>query len=309
MTVRELLKFTGFGRVAVIPYRFFGMALPVVLRPFGQAVRWAFTSKEHYNYTYNLTNLNRQYLDSYISVVSGHDLPSIRRYSQELESDLEFREMLIKQTLASRERHNCDADPRFGRRIGWYALVRATRPRVVVETGVDRGLGTAVIAAALRRNAAEGFPGVVYATDIVPDCGHLLVEPYRSYCRILIGDSVESLKGLSEKVDIFIHDSDHRPEYEWAELVAIQPRLHPGSLVLSDNSQQTSKLLEFAQQVDRGFLFFQDAPKDHWWPGDGIGAAFVPGAKTVFQNASSVSTAAAAETSLSRQPCSSSRTS
>jgi predicted O-methyltransferase YrrM len=162
-------------------------------------------------------------------------------------------------------------------------LVRATKPRVIVETGVDRGLGTAVLAAAVLRNEQEGFPGRVYATDSVPDCGHLLVEPYQDRCRILLGDSVETLKKFAEPVDIFLHDSDHRPEYEWAEFMAIQHRLHAGSIVLSDNSQQSSKMREFARRIGKSFLYFQDQPKNHWWPGDGIGAAFVPGVKTVFQ--------------------------
>jgi predicted O-methyltransferase YrrM len=153
-----------------------------------------------------------------------------------------------------------------------------------VETGVDRGLGTAVMAAAMKRNADEGYPGLVYATDIVADCGHLLAEPYKQYCRIQLGDSVETLKKFAQPVDIFLHDSDHRPEYEWAEFVAIEPRLHAGSIVMSDNSQQSPKLREFARRVGRQFLFFQDQPKSHWWPGDGIGAAFVPGVKTVFQD-------------------------
>ena len=52
---------------------------------------------------------------------------------------------------------------------------------------------------------------------------------------------------------------------------------------MSDNSQQTSKMFEFAQKIGKSFLYFQDAPKAHWWPGDGIGAAFVPGTKTEFQ--------------------------
>ena len=53
--------------------------------------------------------------------------------------------------------------------------------------------------------------------------------------------------------------------------------------MLSDNSQQSPKLLEFAEKTGRAFLYFQDAPKDHWWPGDGIGAAFVPGTRTLYQ--------------------------
>lgn len=283
MSLRKIVKYTAFGRILVIPYRFFAVALPYLWRQLGLMVRWTFTSKEHYNHTYHLTELNRHYLDSYISVVSGHDLGIIEKYGKELEDDEELRQLLRARTLASPDRYNSDAEPRYGRRVGWYALVRATKPRVVVETGVDRGLGTAVIAAALKRNTAEGFPGTVHATDIVPECGHLVAESYKAHCRILIGDSVKTLEKFNEPVDIFIHDSDHRAEYEWAEFVAIKRQLHAGSLVLSDNSQCTSKLFEFAQVLGgKAFLYFQDVPKDHWWPGDGIGAVFVPGAKSFF---------------------------
>ena len=52
--------------------------------------------------------------------------------------------------------------------IGWYSLIRATRPKIVIETGVDRGLGTAVIAAALKRNAEEGFPGMCMRRILSP---------------------------------------------------------------------------------------------------------------------------------------------
>ena len=280
--MRHFVRHTALGRLAVIPFRL-GWALTFCLRQAGRMIRWAFTSKEYYNYTYHLTDLNRDYLVSYIAVVSGHPEADIERYVRELEADEAFRSLLEQQTRNSRDRHSSDIEPRYGRRLGWYALVRATKPRVVVETGVDRGLGTAVLAAAVLRNEKEGFPGLVYATDIMPDCGHLLVEPYQSRCRILLGDSVETLKKFGEPVDIFLHDSDHRPEYEWAEFMAIQHRLHAGSIVLSDNSQQSSKMREFAGRIGKSFLYFQDKPKDHWWPGDGIGAAFVPGVKTVFQ--------------------------
>jgi len=29
-------------------------------------------------------------------------------------------------------------------------------------------------------------------------------------------------------------------------------------------------------------LYFQDQPLNHWWPGDGIGAVFVPGKRYFF---------------------------
>jgi predicted O-methyltransferase YrrM len=266
----------------MIPFRFALIALPLLGRQISRMLRWAFTSKEYYNHTYHLTGLNKQYLASYVAVITGHEVTKIENYIAELETDSALRDLLVRRTLESRDRHNSDAEPRYGRRLGWYALLRATKPRVVVETGIDRGLGTVVMAAALKRNKEEGFAGIVFATDIVPDCGHLLADPYKQFVHELIGDSVESLKEFAEPVDVFLHDSDHRPEYEWAEFLAIEPRLHAASIVMSDNSQQTSKLREFAARIGKSFLYFQDAPKDHWWPGDGIGSAFVLGKRYYF---------------------------
>ena len=280
--VRTLIRYTVLGRLFMIPVRFLLFGAPQVWQRFWAIARWTFTSREYYNWTYHLSELNRDYLASYISVVSGHDTATIEKYIRELEADEQLRSILTERTLTSPDRHSCDAEPRYGKRLGWYALIRATKPRVIVETGVDRGLGTAVMAAALLRNDQEGYPGVVYATDIAPDCGHLVTEPYRKYCRLLIGDSVESLKKIDQTTDIFLHDSLHTPEYEWAEFLAIEPRLHPGSLVMSDNSIMTDKLLEFAKRRNLSFLFFQDQPANHWCSGDGIGLAFVPGKKYFF---------------------------
>jgi predicted O-methyltransferase YrrM len=301
MSLRRFLKHTAFGRAILIPFRFLFVAFPYLLRQLAAMIRWAFESKEHYNHTYHLTELNLRYLASYIAVVSGHEASEIMGHMQELQEDQALSAFLRERTLASPDRHNSDVEPRYGRRLGWYALIRSTKPRVVVETGVDRGLGTTVIAAALMRNAKEGCPGMVYATDIVPTCGHLFAAPYKSYGRILLGDSVELLKSFPESVDIFLHDSDHRPEYEWAEFLAIESRLHPASIILSDNSQQTSKMLEFAERLGKSFLFFQDQPKDHWWPGDGIGAAFMPGVKTFFPEAILSRTKASVAQELNRR--------
>lgn len=282
MSLRKFIRFTAAGRLLMIPVRFGIFGVPQISRQTGRFLRWAFVSKEYYNWTYDLTDLNREYLASYVSVVTGHDVKVIEGYIREIEGDQALRNTLIERTLRSPDRHSCDVQPRYGKRLGWYALIRATKPRVIVETGVDRGLGTAVIAAALHRNDQEGFPGVVYATDIVPDCGHLLAEPYKKYCRLLIGDSVASLEKFDQPADIFLHDSCHTPEYEWAEFMAIEKQLSPEAIVMSDNSLMTGKLREFARRRGLNFLYFQDQPRQHWWPGDGIGAAFVPGKKYDF---------------------------
>lgn len=285
MSLRHFLKHTSAGRVLLIPYRLFVIAMPRLFIQFGQMCRWALTSKEHYNHSYDLAPLNRDYLVGTVAVVTGLPYDAVDLLIKELETDLQLRSLLRARALTGPDRHNSDPEPRYGRRLAWYALVRATRPRVVLETGVDRGLGTVVLAAAVKRNAEEGFPGMVYATDINPQCGHLLAVPYTEHVRVLLGDSVALIKDLDQSVDIFLHDSDHRPEYEWAEFLAVEPKLHADALVLSDNASQTSMLLNFSKRLGKHFLYFQDQPRDHWWPGDGLGVAYGPGPCLPFQGA------------------------
>src|ERR1035437_2046911 len=122
MLLRKFLKVTAVGRLVMIPVRLDKIALSCALRQLGLMVRWTFTSKEYYNHSYHLTDLNKHYLASYISVVSGHDLATIEKYIAELEGDEKLRATLEQRTRASRDRHNCDVEPRLRPTPG---LVRA----------------------------------------------------------------------------------------------------------------------------------------------------------------------------------------
>jgi predicted O-methyltransferase YrrM len=158
--------------------------------------------------------------------------------------------------------------------VGWYALVRALKPKVVIETGVEKGLGACVLSAALLRNKAEGHPGTYYGTDINPAAGFLYRAPYSDAGRILYGDSIESLKQLSGPIDFFINDSDHSAEYEAREYETISGKLSENAVLLADNAHVNDKLIQFAAKTGREFLFFQESPREHWYPGAGIGAAW-----------------------------------
>ena len=54
----------------------------------------------------------------------------------------------------------------------------------------------------------------------------------------------------------------------------IKKRLSPKALILGDNSHVTDKLLKFSIENDRNFVLFREEPKDHWYPGAGIGISF-----------------------------------
>lgn len=236
---------------------------------------WVFSSREENNFTYDLSDQSLLYLAHVVAQVADCDPEVALGYINELRDDAELQTYLVN--LLANSAYSTVSDRRvgYGRRLGWYALVRLLKPKVVIETGVDKGLGSAVLCAALLHNRAEGAPGRYYGTDIEPAAGWLLKAPYNEVGELLIGDSIESLKAFPEKIDLFINDSDHSAEYEAREYETIMDKLAKGGVVLGDNAHVTGKLAEFSLAKGRGFLYFQEFPRNHWYPGAGIGISFV----------------------------------
>ena len=242
--------------------------------PLRELIVWLFKSRETTNFTYDLTPINKCYLAALIADITGNKYDRVASYIAELEDDKELRAHIRAITQTSDERLFADLDARYGRRLGWYAFVRATKPKIVIETGVDKGLGSCVITAALRRNDQEGYAGYYYGTDINPRAGYLLSGVYRKYGEILFGDSLTSLENLDKTVDLFINDSDHSASYEEKEYEVVSKRASPQAIFLADNAHVTDKLFKFSLATGRQFIFFSEKPYRHWYPGEGIGIAF-----------------------------------
>ena len=196
-------------------------------------------------------------LISLIAVITGKNFQEIKTYVVELENDVELRSHIEAAVKNSEERHFADQEVRYGRRLGWYVLARATKPKFIVETGVDKGLGSCVLTAALMKNDQDGFPGYYYGTDINPVAGFLLSGNYKKYGEILYGDSITSLKKMDFEIDLFINDSDHSANYEEKEYEIAKSKLSPSAIVLGDNAHATDKLLNFALDTNRKFVFFR----------------------------------------------------
>jgi len=231
------------------------------------SVRWLVRSREHTNFTYDLEERNVEHLAWFAASVADAPVDEIRGYLAELESDTSLRGHLESYAAASPVRGLTDRRARYGRRAGWYALVRALRPEHVVETGTDKGLGTCVLAAAMLRNGR----GRVTTIDTNPAAGSLIGRPFAGVVDLLCGDSVILLPKL-DAVDFFIHDSRHTVEHEAAELEAVP--LTVDAVALSDNAHVTDVLAGWAARTGRHFLYFQEQPRDHWYPGAGIGVAW-----------------------------------
>jgi hypothetical protein len=156
------------------------------------------------NFTYDLEEQNKRYLAALIAEITNMEFEKAFAYIREIEEEVELKRHVEEATEGSDLSFLADKEVKFWRRIGWHALVRALKPKVVIETGVDKGLGACVLAAALKRNKAEGYPGEYYGTDIDPKTGYLFSGEYEKYGKILYGDSIESLKKFDKMIDLFI---------------------------------------------------------------------------------------------------------
>jgi predicted O-methyltransferase YrrM len=268
-----ILRLPVINRVVAFFYRLF-IGLRVVIYPFKWLIIWLFKSRETTNFTYDLGSINRRYLISLIADILGKSCNEIEGYVNEIENDNDLKSHVSARVAEFRSKINVDSEIKFGRRIGWYAFARATKPKIIVETGVDKGLGSCVLTAALMRNAQEGNPGYYYGTDINPDAGFFLAGNYAKFGKILYGDSISTLQALEQKIDLFINDSDHSADYEKKEYDTISQKLSSAAIILGDNSHVTDKLLDFATETQRQFIFFSEMPARHWYPGAGIGIAF-----------------------------------
>lgn len=231
--------------------------------------RWSWARTEDSNFYYNLTQRNEATLCSLISVVCGKDVDVVEGYVAEIRQDTKLQNHIRNFFLDQPELE--DSTVAFGRRIGWYAFVRALKPTLVVETGVAHGVGACVLASALLRNQEEGHEGTYLGTEIDNNAGELFTNPYSQVGEIRFGDSIYTLNGLSQEIDIFVNDSDHSEEYEAREYEVIKGNLSTRSVILGDNSHVTRCLREFSKVQRRPYLFFREEPQDHWYPGAGIG--------------------------------------
>ncbi|MCB0332223.1 MAG: class I SAM-dependent methyltransferase [Bdellovibrionales bacterium] len=238
-----------------------------------KAFEWMFESRETSNWTYDLRENSKAHLASLIAHIGNVPIHTVEQYFAEIQNDLEFSEHIRTISVTKRNNGNpTDPVPRFGRRLGWYALARICKPKVIIETGLDKGLGSVTLAAALRRNVSEGYPGHYYGLDIHKNTGFLLSGAYAPYGTIVIQDSVEFLKTFKEQIDLLILDGCHLPEHEENELALAEPRLTPSSIIISDTSQ--SPILDFAKRTNREFQLFIEKSQDYWHPGVGNTIAF-----------------------------------
>jgi hypothetical protein len=211
---------------------------------------------------------NKDYLAWFVADACGISVSEVHGYFNELETNSQLDTYIKSRLTIYRRGNEIDSRAFFGRRIGWYAIVRATRPSVIVETGTEKGLGSLVLAEALLKN---GF-GRLITIDMEPSSGLLIGEEYGGVIGRVIDDSLSAISRI-DRIDLFIHDSDHSAEHEAREFDLPSTRLSDGGIVLSDNSHVTTELANWIFRHGRRFIYFAEEPLNHWYPGAGIGVS------------------------------------
>ena len=232
---------------------------------------WLFSSREDTNFTYDLLPVNRGNMAATLATSLNVPFNLVLSYFEELENDTELRKHIEEGVRHSSMRYRADREARFGRRVAWYAIARIIKPKVIVETGVDKGLGAVVLCSALIRNMREGNAGEYFGLDINPKAGVLFGRPYSTVGSIICGDSVELLSKFPKAIDLYISDSEHDARYETAEYEIAKSKLSARAVIISDNSHVTDRLLQFSLSHGRNFIFINEIPCQHWYPGGGLG--------------------------------------
>lgn len=113
-----------------------------------------------------------------------------------------------------------------------YAVARALRPQLMLETGTYWGYSTAILAAAARDSGV----GMVHSFDLYPRAGAHIPDALRPWVRLHLGaPATESMPAVLRELTaptFFFQDSVHDYEGVLAELQTARPFLAPDAVVV-----------------------------------------------------------------------------
>lgn len=130
--------------------------------------------------------------------------------------------------------------PRFGGQMAvelevgelLRALVRATKPEIVIETGTYKGFSTLMIASALKHNDL----GHLYTIDlndwnVIDECRKFELDSFVTFIKSDSSVAIQGLLRTIKKIDFLWLDADHTTQAVLNEVSAAMPGLKPGTLI------------------------------------------------------------------------------
>lgn len=127
-----------------------------------------------------------------------------------------------------------------------YALVRALRPSVVLETGVANGHSSMLVLGALTENGS----GELHSVDVSENVGKLVIDRRRwNLHRLQASDLKRSFAKIVAQlptIALMIHDSDHSCQWMRHELESVYPRMSPDGILACDDANICYGLMDFS---------------------------------------------------------------
>jgi hypothetical protein len=173
----------------------------------------------------------------------------------------------------------------FGfQRILLYCLVRKLKPEIVVETGVYYGGNSSFILAGLAKNdfgklIAIDYPqskmenlslksrhpwvgdSEIYSERYTP--GFMIPQNLLYRLELIISDSLSALPTINEKIDFFIHDSEHTLKHVLAEMELVWQKLSNKGILLVDDIDWSNGFFNFVVDHQLYPLLLTDNGKDN----------------------------------------------
>lgn len=193
-----------------------------------------------------------------IGAWTGHPAGRIRSWTREPLRDEPFREHLAacERRLVAEFGDTPGGKPTAkGIRLQ-YALVRAARPELVVETGVANGVSSAHFLRAMERNGRGRLISIDLPDEAyLPDgerIGWMVPEGLRDRWEVRTGDARELLPAVLEEagsVDLFVHDSLHTREHMLFELREAWPAVTPDGHLVCDDADRNAAFEAFCREA------------------------------------------------------------
>ena len=218
----------------------------------------------------------------------GFDLRSFD-YLEELSENMGLR-LAIEEMVGPVEffqTKSWDSILRFGLyRSLQFCITRATKPQLVVETGVLHGLSSTFFLEAIKLNGLGRLHSIDLPStfedgaanddgffDTLPPglpSGWAIPDHLRTFWSLDIGPSIDRLPNICQiydSIDIFIHDSEHTYETMMTEFLIVWDNISEGGFLIADNVDTNCSFFDFCNHVDKTPIIFPPDP-DHQKSGD-----------------------------------------
>jgi len=181
----------------------------------------------------------------------------------------EFEKMVLDEPEFKTKKFNNIFDFRFYR-ILLYCMIRAQKPKIIIETGVMHGLSSSFILKALEKNGNGELLSIDAPsyketgpinqdnyTETLPsgkEPGWIIPTILKENWKIKIGKSKEILPLLIDTIkqlDFFIHDSEHTYENMMFELKLAWKKLKIGGIIICDNIDANVSFKDFCTSINK----------------------------------------------------------